>query len=287
MRGSPGDGVDGWERTLDALGLATVPALEPLSYPGLPVPEASLLVDRVLLRLRPGSGPLDTWQAMTRQGPVALGALLDARRVPETARRVPVLSVGSNASPAQLSNKLLSRGLSGIVPMVPVLTSGIAVGLCANIYPAGYVAAAPYLDKGAELTLAVTWLDEDQLAAVDATELPSYERVLLPGSQFALRMPGGHRLESVHLYASARGLLSGPGGVPRPAPPDQTTLLTQLLAGSQRLREMFGPGPRDWVARAARDAALCERGTRVFRDEGWVVDIDDFAPYALPRPNAG
>lgn len=41
------------DRTLEALGLATVPLLEPLAYPEPPVPGPSLLAGDRLLPLRP------------------------------------------------------------------------------------------------------------------------------------------------------------------------------------------------------------------------------------------
>ncbi|MET9531882.1 MULTISPECIES: hypothetical protein [unclassified Streptomyces] len=271
------------DRSLEALGLAVVPAKEPLSYPGLPVAEPSLLEERTLLTLAPGTGPVETWSVGTGTGPVPLDERLAARGLPLLAERHPAMSVGSNASPAQLSNKLLSRGISGTVPMVPVRVEGLAIGCCAHIYPAGYVATAPYTDRGSVLSLAVTWLDDDQLAAVDATELPYYERVLLPYREFPMELPNGLPVDEVHLYASSMGVLAGPDGRPRPAPATQAALLTELLTASPRLHELLGPDPQTWVDRASKDPELADEGTRLFRTEGWVVMLDDFLPYAEAR----
>ncbi|MCX4552118.1 hypothetical protein OG204_06210 [Streptomyces sp. NBC_01387] len=268
------------DRSLEALGLAVVPAKEPLSYPGLPIPEPSLLDGRTLLGLAPGPGPVETWNVAARSGPVPLDTYLSGQGLPLLRERHPAVSVGSNASPAQLSNKLLSRGISGTVPMVPVRIEGIAIGCCAHIYPAGYVATAPYIDRDSVLSLVVTWLDDDQMAAVDETELPYYQRVLLPSGDFPAELPNGLPVADVHLYASAMGVLAGPDGQPRPAPPEQAALLAELLAASPRLHELLGPDPQTWVDRASKDPELADEGTRLFRTEGWVVMLDDFLPYA-------
>ncbi|MEV0493883.1 hypothetical protein [Streptomyces atratus] len=268
-------------RSLQALGLATVPAKAPLTYPGLPITEPSLLHEGCLLQLEAGRGPVDDWNVLTEGGPVPLDVHLAAEGLALLGDRHPAVSVGSNASPAQLNDKLVSRGLSGTVPMVPVSTRGIAIGMCAHIYPAGYVATAPFADKGAELTLAVTWLDDDQLKAVDETEIPYYERVVLPRDEFPMRLPNGALLDKVHLYTSAMGVLAGPDGAPRPAQPDQAALLAELLAASPRLRALLGPDPLAWVEHATGDPELRDEGTRIFREEGWVIMLDDFAPYAV------
>lgn len=268
-------------RSLQALGLATVPAKAPLTYPGRPITEPSLLHQGCLLQLEADDGPVHGWNVLTGDGPVPLDDHLKAEGLAPLAERHPAVSVGSNASPAQLNNKLVSRGLSGTVPMVPVSTRGIAIGMCAHIYPAGYVATAPFADRTAARTLAVTWLDDDQLKAVDETELPFYTRVVLPREAYPMRLPNGTLLDEAHLYTSAMGVLAGPDGAPRPAQGDQAALLGELLAASPRLRELLGPDPQSWVERATEDAAVRDEGTQVFRDEGWVVMLDDFTPYAV------
>ncbi|MFF2408030.1 hypothetical protein [Streptomyces sp. NPDC058092] len=268
-------------RSLETLGLATVPAKEPLSYPGRPITAPSLLDDGSLLELTVGHGPVETWEVLTEQGPVPLDAHLAVRGAAPLRERHAAVSVGSNASPAQLNNKLVSRGLQGTVPMVPVRAYGLAIGMCAHIYPAGYVATAPYADKRSELTLVTTWLDDDQLKAVDETEIPFYERVLLPGDAFPMRLPHGEMLKEVHLYTSAMGVLAGPGGTPRPAQAEQAALLEDLLAASAPLRAILGPDPLTWVERASTQPELREKGTRIFQEEGWVLMVDDFTQYAV------
>jgi hypothetical protein len=70
----------------------------------------------------------------------------------------------------------------------------------------------------------------------------------------------------VYAYVNRRGVLHDGTGAPR-THPGQRPLLTELLVGSARLRELFGVTPEEFCARARADRHLCERGTRLFRDE--------------------
>ncbi|WP_229348227.1 hypothetical protein [Streptomyces sp. UNOB3_S3] len=284
--------------TLRALGLDVVPALRPLAYPGRPATEPALLTGPELLPLTPGPAPLGDWRPAgpdaleapdapdTSGGPSLDRALAALGRDPAD-RRHPVLAVGSNASPAQLAHKFAGAGLSAAVPLVPVRVGGVAVGCSGHIGRHGYVAAAPYAAPGARTTLVAGWLDGEQLAAVDATEF-NYRRVLLPGDRFPVTLPSGERLRGAYLYVSKWGVLTGPpgGGAPRPGGGDQSALLAALLAGSARLRALLGPGPRDWVERAAADPELRKEGTRILAQEGWVERTVGLPAYEPPGPGA-
>lgn len=257
--------------TLAALGLDVVPALVPLAYPGRPVPGPSLLTGDELLPLGVRTLPLGQWHVAGQ----SLDEALREQGLAPVARRHAVVAVGSNASPAQVAYKLLRRGIPAAVPMVPVRVRGISVGCSAHIGRAGYVAAAPYLDPVVETSLVVSWLDEEQFRAVDATEFPNYRRSLLPGGEFVLALPSGEKLDGAWLYVSSYGVLVDPDtGLPRPGGGDQATLLASLLGGSPVLRRLLGPGPADWVRKAAADRTMRELGTRAFADAGW----------ALPQP---
>lgn len=256
-------------RRLDTLGLAGVPVLDPLSYPGRPVPWPALLRDDGLLALEPGPGPVGRWRAGAGGG--ELDAVLRASGAVPVADRVPVVAVGSNASPAQVRHKLSAAGLPVVVPMVPVLVDGVGAGVSAHISAPGYVGAAPFAGP-VRSALAVSWLDADQLAAVDATE-PNYRRVALTPQHFPVTLPGGAALSGAWLYVGRHGVLTLDGGGPRSCG-DQRTLLRDLLAGSGRLRALLGPGPREWVTRAAADPAVRAVGAGLFADLGWVLRTD-------------
>ncbi|WP_407564269.1 hypothetical protein [Streptomyces sp. 184] len=287
------------DRTLEALGLATVPLLEPLAYPGPPVPGPALLAGGRLLPLRPAPGGVGRWRvaggAAGGLDEAGAGALVDGGaetgldealgslgRAP-VAERFAVLALGSNAAPGQLRHKLTHLGLPAVVPVTPATVRGIGVGVSAHISRPGYVAAAPYAKGSAASRLWVTWLDEEQLRAVDGTEMPNYGRALLPGAEFPVRLSTGERPADTYVYYNARGILSDAHRRPLAHTADQPALLTRLLAASTRLRDLLGPTPGDWVTRAGGDAGVREAGARIFREEGWLLPEAVFAAYDATR----
>lgn len=284
------EGVPLKNRSLEALGLADVPAMQPLTYPGRPVTEPSLLITGELLPLTVRPTRLGAWHVGEPEGAGGRpeGALLDDVLLrmgqADAGERHPVIAVGSNASPGQVSHKLARLDLPSAVPMVPVRVKGIAVGCSGHVSPAGYVAASPYVDPEADSTLVVTWLDSRQLKAVDSTEIPDYQRAMLPGDRFAMTLPSGERLGGAYIYFSAHGVLAGPDGRPRPGGGDQVTLLNSLLDSSSRLCDLLGPDPKTWVERAGADRGTRELGTRIFGEEGWVLPQNEFLPFVDAAP---
>lgn len=234
-------------RTLDALGLAEVPRERPLLYPGAWPPDSGLLDgDRLL--------PVD-------------------RLVYDD--RVPVLAVGSNACPAQLRHKMDEFGIVSPVPMVKARVTGIEVGVSAHVSRMGYVSASPFNAPDSSRELFVIWLDAEQLTAIDASEgvpVPNgnYGRAWLPAPDVRIELADGTTLPGAFAYVNRHGVLHNGTGLPR-THPGQRALLTELLLGSPRLRELFGVTPDQFCARARADARLCERGTRLFAEEKLVT----------------
>ncbi|MEU8713156.1 hypothetical protein [Streptomyces sp. NPDC048663] len=235
-------------RTLAELGLDRAPRDHPLTYPGTWPADSGLLDgDRLL--------PLE-------------------RLVPDDGR-VPVLAVGSNASPAQLQHKMAESGVAGPIPMVRTRVTGIDVGVSAHVSRLGYVSAAPLRSPAAVRELFVVWLDGPQLEVIDASEgvpLPggNFGRAWLPAPQVRVALADGTELPGVHAYVNRHGVLHDGTGIPR-RHPGQRTLLAGLLAGSAELRELFGDTPEEFCARARADSALCRRGTRLFAERRWAV----------------
>ncbi|MFD7721267.1 hypothetical protein [Streptomyces sp. NPDC059814] len=197
-------------------------------------------------------------------------ALMSANE-PLIGERFPVLSIGSNACPAQLRHKMDGLGISSTVPMVKVRSTGIEVGVSAYVSPLGYVSASPFHTPGRTRDLFVTWLDAAQLEVVDSSEgvfTPGgeYDRVFLPASGFPMEMPSGEWLGGAYAYVHRYGVIHDGAGAPRPHPGERQ-LLTDLLSESRRLREWFGDTPEEFSSRARGDEQLCEKGTRLFRDE--------------------
>ncbi|MCQ4045343.1 hypothetical protein ACFOSC_04005 [Streptantibioticus rubrisoli] len=255
-------------RSLEALGLDAIAAQQPLRYPGGRVSEPALLHRDKLLPLRPLAGPLGGWQVdgSGRQ----LDEFLTELDLPPTGKRVPVMAVGSNGSPGQMRHKLTSTGLTATVPMVPVRVTGIAVGVSAHVSVHGYVSASPYLDGARESTLVTSWLDADQLRAIDASEALNFRRVKITCDRFPMRLASGTPLPVAYLYANIHGVLALDGRTPHPTT-DQHTLLTELLAASPQLHELLGPTPQSWVQRAAATPQARTQATQLFKSQGWTL----------------
>ncbi|MFF7451693.1 MULTISPECIES: hypothetical protein [unclassified Streptomyces] len=190
--------------------------------------------------------------------------------------RVPVLAVGSNASPAQLRHKMAEFGITSPIPMVRTRVTGIDVGVSAHVSLLGYVSASPVEAPAAVRELFVTWLDARQLAVIDASEgvpLPdgNYRRAWLPSPEVRIELADGTRLPGAYVYVNRHGVLHDGTGAPR-SHPGQRALLTELLVGSARLRELFGVTPEEFSARARADRELCRQGTRLLKEEKLVTD---------------
>ncbi|MFJ6066864.1 hypothetical protein ACIQHU_27915 [Streptomyces tendae] len=237
----------GEDRTLRALGLAGVPREEPLLYPGAWPRESGLLDgDRLL--------PLDR--------PV----------YDEEDGRVPVLAIGSNASPGQLRHKMAEFGIDSPIPMVRSRVTGLDIGVSAHVSRMGYVSASPVGAPGTVRELFVLWLDAEQLAVIDASEgVPmaggNFDRVWLPAPDVRVEPGDGSVLRGAYAYVNRHGVLHDGTGTPRRHPGAQRPLITELLHGSARLRELFGATPEEFCARARADRRLCDRGTRLFAEE--------------------
>ncbi|MFE7432344.1 hypothetical protein ACIPH4_30060 [Streptomyces tendae] len=240
----------GEDRTLRALGLAGVPREEPLLYPGAWPRESGLLAgDRLL--------PLD-------------------RAVYEGDGRVPVLAIGSNASPGQLRHKMAEFGIDAPIPMVRSRVTGLDIGVSAHVSRMGYVSASPVGAPGTVRELFVLWLDAEQLAVIDASEgVPmaggNFDRVWLPAPDVRVEPGDGSVLRGAYAYVNRHGVLHDGTGAPRRHPGAQRPLITELLHGSARLRALFGATPEEFCARARADRRLCDRGTRLFAEEEWVA----------------
>jgi hypothetical protein len=243
----PGPAPDD-DRTLRALGLACVPREEPLLYPGAWPRESGLLDgDRLL--------PLDR---VTFED------------------RVPVLAIGSNGSPGQLRHKMTEFGIDSPLPMVRARVTGLDIGVSAHVSRMGYVSASPVGAPDVVRELFVLWLDAEQLAVIDASEgVPmasgNFDRAWLPAPDVRVEPADGTVLRGVYAYVNRHGVLGDGDGAPRRHPGDQRVLITELLQGSARLRELFGTTPEEFCARARADRGLCERGTRLFAGEGRVT----------------
>ena len=202
------------DRTLEALGLAEAPRRFPLLYAGAWPSQSGLLDgDRLL--------PLD-------------------RLVHHD--RVPVLAVGSNACPGQLRDKMTESGITSrfrsCAPGSPAWA-----WVSPRTSAAWNVSASPFDATGTVRELFLTWLDAEQLGVIDASEgvpLPygNFRRAWLPTPDVRIELEDGTRLPGVYVYVNRRGVLHGGSGAPC-GHPGQRALITELLVGSARLRELW------------------------------------------------
>jgi hypothetical protein len=119
---------------------------------------------------------------------------IDRSRIPR--RPTKLLSYGANASPVELARKL-----AGLEPVVPVALTEIGeldVVFSAHASPRGGVGAAVQRSPGTWIEVAVTYLHEDLLPAIDATE-ENYTRFAMPG-------------RDLETYVSKHGCLTIDGG---------------------------------------------------------------------------
>ncbi|WP_238698173.1 hypothetical protein [Streptomyces sp. E5N91] len=186
--------------------------------------------------------------------------------------RVPVLAIGSNASPAQLRHKMAEFGIDSPIPMVRSRVTGLDVGVSAHVSRMDYVSASPVGAPGTVRELFVLWLDAEQLAVIDASAgVPmaggNFDRVWLPAPDVRVEPGDGSVLGGAYAYVNRHGVLHDGTGAPRRHPGAQRPLITELLHGSARLRELFGATPEEFSARARADRRLCDRGTRLFAEE--------------------
>lgn len=136
---------------------------------------------------------------------------LDPRTLMET--RVAVLSLGSNASPEQLSLKFSGMTKPVFIPVLRGFLVDHDVVYSAHITRYGSVPAALASSPGSEVQIFVNLLDKSQLDAMHRTESlgRNYNFSYLKGID--LRLEGGGVINDVYFYRSRYGLLID-GGSP-------------------------------------------------------------------------
>jgi len=231
------------------------PITSPLLYPGEPpaAPAVLLLASELLEVTVRGPDPA-AWSVASG----TLDGLLERVGAAPMAARTPVVAVGSNASPAQLTRKFTNAGLVPSVLVAAVRVAGVAVGHSAHVSRPGYVPATPVPAPGRTSSLHVTWLDRAELAVLDATE-PNYRRVRLSDAH-PVRLPEGHPVRGAWIYASRHGhLVDGSGGAVPLA--GQREVLALLIG---RFPGLGVATPEEWI-RAARDSGWRDRASALLR----------------------
>ena len=225
------------------------PDLAAVDYPWSPTSTAGVLTEHGFRR----SEDLDRW--------------LRSERAAGLGDRIPVLGVGSNRSAGVLGAKFAEFGVSSVLALTPALVSNLGVGHSAHVSLRGYLAAAPVIDPDADSELTMSWLDEQQLLALDRTE-PNYERIELGVEDFPIAgLDSGHA--TFWLYRSRWGLLAGPAGGYQPLVSQRAVHRRLALIGG--LADLFGTSAPAAVVAALTDPEQRQRVRDALRQAGAIV----------------
>ena len=240
------------------------PITEPLTYPGRIPVGSGILIDGSFHRLWAANGTEpERWPSSS----TTLAGLIEQHGSTPMSDRVPVVAVGSNASPGQLLRKFHGKTVRPVIPMTLAEVSHLVAGVSAHVSRPGYIPAVPVKDPGAISRVFVLWLDDSQLGILDETE-PNYWRRSLPPASFPVVLSSGVSAQGCHIYVGKHGCLINGQGQPRRLG-DQRTLIEDLLNESAQLRHLCGETAESFVARA-QEPAVREAVQEILAAEGRV-----------------
>lgn len=128
-----------------------------------------------------------------------------------TQGRTPVLAIGSNQSPIRLGQKF-GHDARHQIPVQRAKLSGFDIVFSAHIATYGSVPAMLQVAPEATVSVAITWLDDEQLEIMNKTEVTSANYHLAELSELALELDDGRHIDAMHAYVSRRGHLDGGAG---------------------------------------------------------------------------
>lgn len=193
--------------------------------------------------------------------------------------RTPVLAVGSNQSPQQLTRKF---GTDGEIPVQRARLAGFDIYYSAHITAYGSVPAMLQHAPGTVVSLSVTWLDNRQLDLMHETELRAANYRYGAIDNIDLALDCGSNLDQVHLYIGMHGHLVHDGdAVALAAIPAAGRRLKALTAVEvlEIVRERVSPadGPEEFILKLVDDSR--------FRTACTSAIAADAVPFAHPDPN--
>lgn len=188
--------------------------------------------------------------------------------------RTPVLAYGSNRSPEQLDRKF-GQAPETIIPVETAVLRDFDVVYAASFTRYGAVPAMLQHVPDVAVEIAVTWLDEAELAHMHSTEMGAANYHYAALHDVCLTLDTGEVLETAYTYVGTRGHFThDEGPVPlkavrgdgrRHAPrttAEMLALLHDLLGGEGEVE--------DFIHRLIRD------------DDFRRARADDLAPHATP-----
>jgi len=195
--------------------------------------------------------------------------------------RTPVLAVGSNQSPEQLSRKFAGADW-GMIPVVRTDLKDFDVVYSAHITAYGSVAATLHQAPGVTVSLFVNWLDDRQLNRMHETELPNenYEYGCLTGIE---PLPEtGPAVDDLYVYNSRRGVFAPEGEPialeevparnrywPSRTQPEIQNLVRDHIAPGKPIEEFIGKSVTDGKTRQERSEIMAN-GALQFSFSGYV-----------------
>jgi len=193
--------------------------------------------------------------------------------------RTPVLAVGSNQSPRQLTRKF---GDTGEIPVQRALLADFDIYYSAHITAYGSVPAMLQHAPGAAVTLSVTWLDDRQLETMHQTELGAANYRYGAIDSIDLVLDDGMLLDVIHLYVGMHGHLVHDGDAVALAAAPAAGRRPKALTTAEVLEIVRGrvapaAGPEDFILRLVDDGA--------FRADCTAAIAADAVPFAHPASN--
>ena len=196
-----------------------------------------------------------------------------------TTGRHPVIACGSNRSPDQLARKYFDFA-AVTIPVQRAWLADFDVVYAAHITGYGSISACPMPSPGVRVEVSVTWLSDDLMARMHATEGRghSYDYARLSGLDLVLE--GGGVLDSAFAYIHRGGALTVDGGlvglseiaaVGRPCPawpqPRAIAEVHRRLKHQGTVERFIRENAADRTLCLAREAAL-QRDALAFAHEG-------------------
>lgn len=195
--------------------------------------------------------------------------------------RMPVLAIGSNQSPEQLSRKF---GEKGEIPVQRARLQDFDIYYSAHITSYGSVPAMLQHSPGTVVELSVNWLDERQLELMHGTELSAAKYQYQIIEDVSLALDCGTDLDFIHLYVGVNGHLLHEGDAvalaAMPAKGRRPRAVTTAEA-LELARARFSPddSPDEFVLKLI--------GDRGFRDACTAALSSDAVPFTHPARPAG
>ena len=124
-----------------------------------------------------------------------------------TKLRTPVLAIGSNQAPQRLTQKF-GHQAQHVIPVQRARLADFDVVYCAHIASYGAVPAMLQASPGAQVAIAVTWLDDEQLEIMHASEISAANYYFAALDNVNVTLDDGRVHRSAYAYVGSRGHLN-------------------------------------------------------------------------------